>query len=104
MGTLPFLHEARWRLDFIQYPTQPQDITSGPCNVYKIKLLPRYLHYLTTTDADSAKKSEEAVLNRKVCKLYPGTHDNRTCWNENLLQELVSSPSLKTQLSHYLII
>ena len=44
--------------------------TVVPCNVYKNKLLPHYLHYLTTTYADPAKKSEEeAVLNRKVANV-----------------------------------
>ena len=51
--------------------TQPRHKTSTvvPCNVYKNKLLPHYLHYLTTTYADLAKKSEEAVLNRKVANV-----------------------------------
>lgn len=58
-----------WTSSNILNPASPQDVTSGPCNVYKNKLSPCYLHYLTTIDADSAKKSEEAVLNRKVANV-----------------------------------
>ena len=45
-----------WTSCNIFNPASPQDVTSGPCNVYKNKLSPCYLHYLTTIDADSAKK------------------------------------------------
>ena len=62
-----------------------------PCNVYKNKLLPHYLHYLTTTYADPAKKSEEAVLNRKVAKAI------RVHIHYTRAMKIVSSPSLKNE-------
>ena len=62
-----------WTSSNILNPASPQDVTSGPCNVYKNKLSPCYLHYLTTIDADSAKKKWRSCSKQEGCKRYSGT-------------------------------
>lgn len=80
--------------------TQPRHKTSTvvPCNVYKNKLLPHYLHYLTTTYADLAKKKWRSCSKQKGCKCYSGTPTphKKEPWSK-VWDRIVSSPSLKKE-------